>query len=65
LKDVATLHSEIDHLTRDLAKIKTDMRFIRMFVSALVHPEEYGHAIPKEIRDRAVFVLKETEWVGR
>jgi hypothetical protein len=65
LKDVATLHSEIDHLTRDLAKIKTDMRFIRMFVATLLNPEDYGHAVSQEVRERARFVLKETEWVGR
>ena len=64
MKDVATLHSEIDHLTRELAKAKTDMRYLRLFVATLLHPEDYGHAVSQEVREKARFVLKETAWVG-
>jgi len=65
MNTVEDLRSEINRMTVEMAKTKADMRFLRMFVAALIHPEEYGHAIPQEVRERARFVLKETEWVGK
>lgn len=64
MKDIATLSSEVDYLTGELAKAKADIGFIRRFVAQLTHPEDYGHAVSDEVRKHAQFILKETEWAG-
>jgi hypothetical protein len=64
MNTVEELRSEINRMTVEMAKTQADMRFLRMFVAALTHPEDFGHAVSQEVRERARFVLKETQWVG-
>jgi hypothetical protein len=56
--------SDIQYLTEQLAKAKSDLKFMRRFVKMLTHPEDYGHAVSAEVRKHASFVLSETEWAG-
>jgi hypothetical protein len=59
MKDIATMESELDYMTRELAKAKSDREFLMRFVARLLHPEEYGWLVDQEVRDEAKFVLEE------
>lgn len=59
MKDVAIMESELDYMTRELARAKSDREFLMRFVARLLHPEEYGWLVDQEVRDEAKFVLEE------
>jgi hypothetical protein len=59
MKDIAIMESELDYMTRELAKAKSDREFLMRFVARLLHPEEYGWLVDQEVRDEAKFVLEE------
>lgn len=57
MKDIATLEDEIGYLTLEVAKAKADREYLMRFVARLLHPEEYGWAVDKEVREEARWAL--------
>lgn len=49
----APMPEPIHYAAREIAMV--------MFLRDLIHPEQYGHAVSKEVRDRAKELLA---WIG-
>lgn len=61
MKDFATMESELDYMTMELAQIKSQRDFLMRFVARLLHPEEYGWLVDQEVRNEAKWVLQEVQ----
>lgn len=59
MKDIATMESELDYLTHELARAKSDREFLLRFVARLLHPEEYGWAVDQEVREEVRWALEQ------
>lgn len=61
MKDFATIKDENVYLAKANMALSYDHQRMKQFIRDLLSPEMYGHAVPLEVRKRAVEVLKELE----
>lgn len=61
MKDFATMENELEYMTMELAKVKSQREFLMRFVARLLHPEEYGWLVDQEVRNEAKRILDEVQ----
>lgn len=57
--DDSLVRAQIDFYKDLIRDIDTDHSVMKEFLQDLLHPEQYGHAVPQEVRQRAYRILNE------